>query len=283
MAQKLHKRLILLLTTVFLTILLHVLLLDTLPGNPESWFYTHRPEFSFSYQPTRDFPSIMVNFWQILQGNLGESYVFQKPVGLLLKSHLPVSFLLTSVCLLCLYPLAILLAIGLDKDYPLSLPLYRGFMALSAIPSCLIYACLAVFSFHSSFMMRSYPLAVAFLVCRRVAQLTSLIRKHLHQERKKRYVIFAYQRKVPKKIIWKNYILKNALRPIFIRLPKHFVYVLFSGTLMAEMLFSIEGFGRLSFLALKSHDYPLILGCLLISSFCISLSYIASDYLSQRL
>lgn len=278
---RLYKRLILLPVVLLLTVLCHVILLDTLPGNPESWLYA-----SSGYYPSmpieQSFPSVFNHFWSILQLDLGNSYFLGNSVSQLIYKSLPQTLFLTLCCFLGLYPIAIALSICLLCKHRMSRTLHYAFVVISSIPSCLIYTLLSIFSIYYWFDLSPYFFAIVFLIIRRVASLTSLCIKYITLERKKKYVQMAFARQVPARTIYIHYILKNGLRPIWVRIPKHFCHVVFSGTLMAEVLFSIQGFGQLSFIALKSQDYPLILGCLLTACFSISLAYVLGDFIQYN-
>lgn len=277
-----YKRIALLPITLILTVLIHVLLLDLLPGNPESWVMaTNQYELVSTSHNT--FPSVFSHFWSILRLDLGYSYFLGASVSKLVLESLPMTFALTFCCFIGLYPIAIVLSIFLTiKETSWAHVIKRLFMIISSIPSCLIYTFLSVFSYYAWFEVYPFFFAVLFLISRRVASLSSLCVKYIQREKQKRYIKMSYMRNIPLTTIYIHYILKNGLRPIWIRAPKHFFQVLFSGTFMAEVLFSIQGFGRLSFIALKSQDYPLILGCLLTACFAISLAYTAGDIIHLR-
>lgn len=273
--QSLLKRLMLLPLVLVLTAYCHVLLLDTLPGNPESWL---QADTGYAVE-SHTFPSIFQHFISILQLDFGQSYFQGDSVTHLISKSLPYTLFLTLGCFIGLYPLAILLSIGLSLEHRYSHTLHQSLVILASIPSCLMYTLLSILSAYRWFSLCPYTFAISLLILRRIASLASLSRRYIEQEKRKKYVKAARYRNIPKTTLYLHYILKNGLRPLWIRIPKHFCHVLFSGTLMAEVLFSIPGFGHLSFVALKSQDYPLILGCLLTACFSISLAYTLGDLL----
>jgi|GEM_PF-4827829 ABC-type dipeptide/oligopeptide/nickel transport system permease component len=279
--ERIHQRLILLPFILTLIALVHLLLLDILPGGPEGWIYaTTDPESLLDVS----FPSVFEHFWSLLRFDLGQSYFLQKPVSELIYHSLAQSFILTLGCFLGLYPIAISLAVALShNNHWASKFIYNIFMMISCIPSCLIYTLLAIFGYNGWLTTSPQTFAAVFLITRRVAALTSLSLKHLTLEKNKPYIEMAYHRNVSRYTIYVHYILKNGLRAIWVRAPKHFCQVLATGTLMAELLFSIPGFGQLSFLALQTQDYPLILGCVLTASFAISLSFMLCDTIHHQL
>jgi len=78
-------------------------------------------------------------------------------------------------------------------------------------------------------------------------------------------------------VIWK-YAMRNSLIPI-ITLLGTILPSLIGGSVIIESIFSIPGMGRLTFEAILSRDYPLIMGILSISALLTLLGLILSDIL----
>lgn len=78
-----------------------------------------------------------------------------------------------------------------------------------------------------------------------------------------------------KTIVFK-YAMRNSLIPI-ITLLATLLPALIGGSVIIESIFSIPGMGRLSFEAILSRDYPLIMGILSISAFLTLLGLLLSD------
>jgi peptide/nickel transport system permease protein len=72
--------------------------------------------------------------------------------------------------------------------------------------------------------------------------------------------------------------LRNALIP-FVTAVALDVPLLFTGTLIVEVVFSWPGEGRLFYDSLQNRDYPTLMGVLLISSFAILFSNLVADML----
>jgi len=62
-------------------------------------------------------------------------------------------------------------------------------------------------------------------------------------------------------VLWKH-ILRNALVPLVTGLPAAFIGAFFTGALLIETLFSLDGLGLLSYEAIVRRDYPVVLGSL---------------------
>ncbi|MCZ7010093.1 ABC transporter permease subunit, partial [Salmonella enterica] len=60
---------------------------------------------------------------------------------------------------------------------------------------------------------------------------------------------------------WKH-IFRNALIPLVTGFPAAFIGAFFTGSLLIETLFSLDGLGLLSYEAVLRRDYPVVLGTL---------------------
>jgi len=80
----------------------------------------------------------------------------------------------------------------------------------------------------------------------------------------------------PEKVVVFKYALRNSLIPI-ITLLGTLLPALIGGSVIIESIFSIPGMGKLSFEAILSRDYPLIMGILSISALLTLIGLIVSD------
>ena len=78
------------------------------------------------------------------------------------------------------------------------------------------------------------------------------------------YVLAMRARGLSKRRILYTQVFKNALLPIVSGLPLAVVGVLFSGNFLIEVIFGIDGLGRLAYDAVVQRDYPLMFGILYI-------------------
>jgi peptide/nickel transport system permease protein/microcin C transport system permease protein len=62
-------------------------------------------------------------------------------------------------------------------------------------------------------------------------------------------------------VFWKH-AFRNALLPLITGFPAAFITAFFTGSLLIETMFSLDGLGLLSFESINSRDYPVILGSL---------------------
>ncbi len=90
------------------------------------------------------------------------------------------------------------------------------------------------------------------------------------------YIFFAKSRGVKDKELFKYFILPNLSPPIItilgLSLPS-----LIGGSVILETIFSIDGMGLLFYRSALSHDYPVIMGILIISAFLTLLGNILAD------
>jgi microcin C transport system permease protein len=63
------------------------------------------------------------------------------------------------------------------------------------------------------------------------------------------------------RVLWKH-VFRNAMIPLVTGFPSAFIGAFFTGSLLIETLFSLDGLGLLSYEAVIRRDYPLVLGTL---------------------
>ena len=82
------------------------------------------------------------------------------------------------------------------------------------------------------------------------------------EEIRKQYVLTARAKGLGEgQVLWKH-IFRNALIPIITGFPTAFVAAFFTGSLLIETLFSLDGLGLLSYESVIRRDYPVVLGTL---------------------
>ena len=91
---------------------------------------------------------------------------------------------------------------------------------------------------------------------------TMLTKNAFLEEIGKQYVLTARAKGLSEnKVLWKH-VMRNALIPIVTHFPAAFVGAFFTGSLLIETLFSLDGLGLLSFESVIRRDYPVVLGTL---------------------
>lgn len=109
------------------------------------------------------------------------------------------------------------------------------------------------------------------------ATLTLLTKNAFLEEMRKQYVLTARAKGLPEKIILFKHILKNSLIPLVTGFPIAFLGMFFSGSLLLEQIFTLDGLGLLSYQAVIQRDYPIVLGTLFIFSLMALIGQLLTD------
>jgi peptide/nickel transport system permease protein len=115
-----------------------------------------------------------------------------------------------------------------------------------------------------------------------IGTLTLYIRSLTLEILKSEYVFFAKARGLSKYTILRFYILPN-LYPTIITLLGLSLPGILGGSVILETIFSINGMGLLFFQSAMSHDYPVIMGILIIGAFLTLLGNIVADVILLKL
>ena len=103
----------------------------------------------------------------------------------------------------------------------------------------------------------SWILPVVCLSLGSVAWYALWLRRFMVDEENRDYVKFALVKGLPKKVVWKRHVFKNAMIPLVIYLPSDLLFII-SGSLVIESLYAIPGTGGLLTTAIKSQDNNLV-------------------------
>ncbi len=96
------------------------------------------------------------------------------------------------------------------------------------------------------------------------ATLTLLTKNSFLDEIKKQYVMTARAKGLRENRVLYGHVFRNAMLIVIAGFPAVFIGVFFSGSLIIETIFSLDGLGRLGFEAAVARDYPVIFGTLFI-------------------
>ena len=109
------------------------------------------------------------------------------------------------------------------------------------------------------------------------AALTMLTKNSFLDEIRKQYVVTARAKGVSEKqILWKH-VFRNAMLLVIAGFPATFISMFFTGSLLIEVMFSLNGLGLLGYEATVSRDYPVMFGTLYIFTLIGLLLNIISD------
>lgn len=236
--------------------------------------------------------------------NFGESYYHNETVTGLIKQKLPVSmslgissfFIVYMVCI----PLGIKKAIrnGTAFDNISSMIVLVGY----SIPGFVLGVALLVLfgggTFWNIFPLRGLTsdnfnllpwykqildylwhltLPLLCFIIGSFSVLTMLTKNSILDELDKQYVMTAKAKGLTQKAVLYKHVLKNALIPIITGFPSGFLTMFFTGSLLIETLFSLDGLGLLSYESVIRRDYPVVMGSL----FFFSLLYLIGNLLSD--
>lgn len=230
-------------------------------------------------------------FWQMLSQfarfDLGKSFFYPKSVWELVKDKLPVSISLGLWTFFLSYlisvPLGIAKAVraGSRFDTVTSLLVLVGY----AIPGFVLgVALLVVFGGQLQwFPLRGLTssdwdslgwgarivdylwhiaLPVTASVLGAFAVTTMLTKNAFLEEIRKQYVLTARAKGLSeRRVLWRH-VFRNALIPLVTGFPSAFIGAFFTGSLLIETLFSLDGLGLLSYESVMRRDYPVVLGTL---------------------
>ncbi len=95
-----------------------------------------------------------------------------------------------------------------------------------------------------------------------LAGLTFLTKNAFLEEMGKQYVITAKAKGASNKRILYGHIFRNAMLIVIAGFPSMLVGMLFTGSVLIEVIFSLDGLGLLGFEAVQNRDYPVVFGTL---------------------
>jgi microcin C transport system permease protein len=94
------------------------------------------------------------------------------------------------------------------------------------------------------------------------ATLTMLTKNSFLDEINKQYVMAARAKGLTEKRILRGHVFRNAMLLVISGFPAAFISMFFTGSLLIEVIFSLEGLGLLGFEAAMQRDYPVMFGTL---------------------
>lgn len=107
-------------------------------------------------------------------------------------------------------------------------------------------------------------LPVVAMVIGAFAGLTMLTKNSFLEEINKQYVTTARAKGVSERRVLYGHVFRNAMLIVIAGFPATLIGVLFTSTLLIEVIFSLDGLGLLGFEAVINRDYPVVFGSLFI-------------------
>ena len=120
-------------------------------------------------------------------------------------------------------------------------------------------------------------LPVTAMVLGSFAVTAMLTKNSFLEEIRKQYVLTARAKGLTERqVLWKH-VFRNALIPIVTGFPAAFIGAFFTGALLIETLFSLDGLGLLSYESVIRRDYPVVLGTLFLFTLIGLITKLISD------
>ncbi len=264
--------------------------------------------YGFDQPPVARFFKMMKNY---LVFDFGTSYYHHRSVVDLVISRMPVSMSLGLWSFMIVYGVCIPLGIrkavtdGSRFDLVSSTIILIGY----AIPGFVLGVLLVVLfgggSFWSVFPLRGLVsdnwnelgvgmkvldylwhmvLPVTAGAVGSLAVMTMLTKNSFLEEIRKHYVLTARAKGLTEQQVLYKHVFKNGIIPIITGFPGYFIASFFTGSLLIETIFSLQGMGLLAYESVLNRDYPVVLGTLyfftiigLISRLLSDLSYVLVD------
>jgi microcin C transport system permease protein len=110
------------------------------------------------------------------------------------------------------------------------------------------------------------------------ASLTMLTKNSFIDEINKQYVITARAKGLTERRVLYGHVFRNSMLIVIAGFPGAFIGVFFSGSLLIEIIFSLDGLGLLGFEAALNRDYPIMFSALYIFTLMGLVMKILSDF-----
>ncbi len=252
---------------------------------------------------------LLVRFGTMIQNyatfDFGKSFYQDKSVLTLIKEKMPVSLSLGIFSTLLIYLIAIPLGIkkavraGSRFDKSTTAVLTVGY----ALPSFLLAIFLVIF-FAGGHYLGWFPLRglvsdnwqelsffgkiadylwhitlpVLSITVGGMAGLCFLTRNSFLDELGKAYVLTAKAKGCSTQRILYGHVFRNAMLLVLAGFPAMLISMLFTGAMLIEVIFSLDGLGLLGYEALQNRDYPVVFGSLYLFSLLGLCLNILSDF-----
>ena len=105
-------------------------------------------------------------------------------------------------------------------------------------------------------------LPVTALVIGGFATLTMLTKNSFLDEIKKQYVTTARAKGLTENRVLYGHVFRNAMLIVIAGMPAALIGIFFTGSMLIEVIFSLDGLGLLGFEAVLNRDYPVMFGTL---------------------
>ena len=243
-------------------------------------------QYGFDKSPSQRFWLMIKNYLTL---DFGKSFFRDAPVTDLILEKMPVSISLGVWSTLIMYLVSIPLGIAKATRHGSTFDVWTSSVVVIgyAIPAFLFAILLVVLfaggSYWNIFPLRGLTsddfetlsfggklldyfwhlaLPITALVIGNFATLTLLTKNSFLDEINKQYVMTSKAKGLTPNQVLYGHVFRNAMLIIIAGFPAAFVGMFFTGSLLIEVIFSLDGLGLLSFESAISRDYPVVFGTL---------------------
>ena len=225
--------------------------------------------------------------WDILHGDLGDSYNYSKSVASLMGSRIPntlriaLGSMVLSICLGV--PLGLIAA--LKQNSPADYIISTLAIVFSAIPGFIVGVFLMqVFSVKLGWFpvsgvengLKSYILPVIASALATMTPIVRMTRSSILDVIRQDYVRTARSKGIPERQVTTRHVLKNALIPILTMIGSGLGNCL-AGSILVEMIFQIPGMGMLINTSINGKDYITVQSCVMVCALVVCLCNLLTD------
>ncbi|WP_435155239.1 ABC transporter permease [Haladaptatus sp. DFWS20] len=259
-------------------------LMHALPGNPVRIYLGLNPsqeladELIHQYGFDRPLWQQYLDYLgQVLQGNLGESFMRKRPVTDLMLERIGPTLTLMGLSYVIALPVSLLLGVyaaSQHNELGDHVSRFLGLAGLSTPNFWLGLMLIFLFSLELGWLPASgyVPFAqdpmesakrlvmpVITLATAQTATLMRMTRSSMVEELSQDYVLTARAYGLPERRILLKHAFRNALLPLVTIIGLQLSFLL-DGSVIAEKIFAIPGMGRLFFAGAMKNDYGIIMG-----------------------
>ncbi len=227
--------------------------------------------------------------WGYITLDFGQSYYQDRSVVSLVLERMPVSISLGFWTLIITYSISIPLGIakavrdGSPFDVWTSAAIFVGYAIPAFLFAILLIVLFAGGNYWDLFPLRGLSsdnwdnlgtwdkikdyawhitLPILAMVISGFATLTLLTKNLFIEEINKQFVLTARAKGLSEKRVLYGHVFRNSMLIVVAQLPAALVNILFTGALLIEIIFSLNGLGLLGFEAAINRDYPVLFGTL---------------------
>lgn len=247
-----------------------------------------KKQFGFDRPAYERFAMMMWNYARL---DFGTSYFQDRPVVDLVLERLPVTISLGLWSLLLIYSISVPLGVakavrdGQRFDIWTSSLVFIAYAVPAFLFAIILIVVFAGGSYLDWFPMRGLvseefdqlsvfgkvrdylwhlALPLIALTIGGFATLTMLTKNSFLEELNKQFVLTARAKGLPEWRVMYGHVFRNGMLIVIAGFPAAFIAILYTGALLIEVIFSLEGIGLLGYDAVIKRDYPILFGTLFV-------------------